>query len=351
MLEGIAIGDLHFDKLKTLFPDNHVQRVVSEIRKPLRYALDKGIVNVFFLGDVCETSRLSYESLCGLIELISEFDGKLNMYWILGNHDFDEHGVHSLQPLVTMFKCGLFKTTHIFDKPTKKLIDGIKVNFSSYPSTQEYKDAVNVGHFEVSGSTRDNGTRITKGHAVKFHWLMGHLHTPHSVGNVHYAGTLYQLNFGESLPKGFIHFKYYMKNGKLKSNISRIKNEPKFKLVNKVIETSKDFKSIEKDPDILYKLFINVGVEVPPSLMEDFPNIVKHDGFSNKKELSALQKDAFIELENQEVEEVSEEEYIKAFLKNKGRDKTQIKRGLKLLSQIKGKGDDKKSPKSRIDDS
>ena len=49
MLECVTVGDLHFDKLKKLFPDTHNQLFINELNKPMQYAVENGISYVFFL--------------------------------------------------------------------------------------------------------------------------------------------------------------------------------------------------------------------------------------------------------------------------------------------------------------
>jgi hypothetical protein len=94
----------------------------------------------------------------------------------------------------------------IYTKPAKLKIGGLKVQLLPYPYTEASPDAQLVlGHFAVSGSQRDNGMVITDGvePLPKATYVCGHLHKPHFVGNVRYPGTLFQRDFGASLPKSF----------------------------------------------------------------------------------------------------------------------------------------------------
>lgn len=336
MLDALAIGDIHLDKLSNLFPDNHLELQSFELDKAMHYAIKEGIKHVFFLGDVCENSRMSSDAEEVFMRFLGKWDGKLNSYFILGNHDWDEVGVHSLRPFVTMYEMGLFKTTHVLAKPEVRKIDGVKVNFQSYPGTTSYRDHVNIGHFEVSGSTRDNGRKIGKATDVrsKHLWIMGHLHTPHTVGDVWYSGTLYQMNFGESLPKGFMRVRAKMKDGALKYKVDRVKNDPRFKLINVRAESKKDLRVLDDNPLNRFRLIVKEGFDVPEDIMERYPNIVKREGYATKEEFESVVQEAFLEIKKQTIMLPPMEEMLTKFLVSKGATKQQIKRGRALLEKI-----------------
>lgn len=334
VFEGIFIGDIHLDKLSKLFPSSHVQLKFNEIEKPLNYALKKGIRDVIFLGDVCENYRLSYDSMCGFIKFLHKWDGKLKLHFILGNHDFAEDGVHSLQPFIEEQKLGLFKSVRFYTKQTVKDL-GIPVNFCPFPFTEGVDGALNVGHFEVSGSTRDNGRIIKEAHKVskRHRWVMGHLHTPHDVNKVHYTGTLYQLNFGESLPKYFSHVKARLSGKEVLTDIQRIKVDPAFKFFNVQVNSKSDLKVIEKNKLYLYKLFIHSDYELSEKDLLKYKNVVDVKGFSSKEELIALKDEEFIDIKEQSLILPSATENLKAYLKAKGTDKKTIERCLGIVKR------------------
>ena len=60
MLEFVGIGDMHYDKLNTLF-SNADELISKELTKPLRYAVDNGIKYAFIYGDLGEKARISYD--------------------------------------------------------------------------------------------------------------------------------------------------------------------------------------------------------------------------------------------------------------------------------------------------
>lgn len=336
----LAIGDLHLDKLKNLFPTNHLDIQFYELEKSIQYARKQGESHVVFLGDLCENIRLSQEAECKLIRFLLDLDKKMNVHIILGNHDFAENGNHSLLPFIELQRCKVFKNTKFYDTPTQENIDGVIHNFVPYPHKEGIKNAINYGHFEVSGSTRDNGTTIKKAIDVskKENWIMGHLHTPHDVGNVHYTGTLYQLNFGESLPKSFSIINAFTKKGKTKLDVERVRTAPAFRLITLEVYKEKDLKKIEKNPLYKYRLLADANFSTDIDIMDKHPNVVKIEGFKTKKELEALKQDSFIELTEQNLELPSVTAELEKFLREekKATDK-QIKRAFGIIRELKQK--------------
>lgn len=333
----ICIGDFHADKLKNLFPENHLDLQINEVKKAIDVAMRLGESHLCFLGDLSENIRLSVEAECKLIKFFLELDNKINVHVILGNHDFAENGNHALLPFFELQRQKVFSTINFYDKPTTKKIEGVLHNFCPYPFTEANPSAINYGHFEVSGSTRDNGTKIKKAHDIdeKENWIMGHLHTPHDVGNTHYVGTLYQLNFGESLPKYFSIVNGRTKNGKLKVKKERHLVSPAFKLINLAVENEKDLKKIDKNPLNKYRLLLSESFATDLDVMEKYPNVVKIDGYKTKQEMQALIEESFLEITEQRIELPSWKDELKIFLKNKQADKKTIKRALAIHNEIR----------------
>lgn len=335
-VDCIAIGDLHLDALTKHFPgDLSYQLQYFEIEKALDYAISSGIKHAIFLGDVSEHWQLSQLGQQYLNRLLVQYDGRIQMYWILGNHDFAEDGRHSFLPIIELLP--ILKTTRIFTSPETVSIDGVKFNFSPYPHKKEVANAVNVGHFEVSGSTRDNGHKIKSAHnpKPKALWIMGHLHTPHTVGSVYYAGTLYQLNFGESLPKGFLRIQARMRNGVLQHKITRIKNTPRFQFFNLPVESKEDLRKIQNNPLFLYKLFVSSEYDLPLSVLDSFPNIVDHKGFSNKKELEAMMDDTVLDIGEDNIPVFDDQSFISEDFTRQGFSAAEIARAEELIQTAK----------------
>ena len=286
MLEGVGIGDLHFDKLNKLFPKAD-DLIVAEVRKALDYAVDRDVHNVFFYGDVGDTARMSYEANLAFWDLLFQDDYRgLRFDVILGNHDFDEHGRHSLELLSWVHRhFGGERKLRVHTQPSVITMGGVPVQFLPYPYVKTRADCLNVGHFESSGSIRDNGMRISKGVSTKHLSLVGHLHTPHSVNRHYFSGTLYQTNFGESLPKKFHHFKVA---SDLTHKIKMVPNDPDFKLINLEIWGTKDLKKISPNPLHLYKVYVQEGVIMDETSFAPYPNVVKIIFFKTKGELKTL---------------------------------------------------------------
>ena len=287
MLEFVGIGDVHGDKLEKILPGVGNKWICREVRKPLNYALKKGIKHAFFYGDIGEYARWSYEFQMEFKNVLLDPKYKdLNQWLILGNHDWDEKGRHSLEVLVndlSLFKAhGLKLKIKVLTDLTDVEIDGVPVRFLPYPHTKTTGKALNVGHFEVAGSTRDNGRKIKDGVETNHLCVLGHLHTCHRVGNSFYSGTLYQTNFGEYLPKSFHHVKV---KDNLKHKVMNVPNDPEYKLLNVEVHSRKDLDQISDNPKVLHKLFVQDGMTIDPRDLEERPNVVKVNRFKDDKDL------------------------------------------------------------------
>lgn len=338
LFEFVTVGDPHLDKMENLFPANHLQLQVAELRKPFLYALERGVPNVVILGDVAHKDRLTEESRIALFSLLVEFDGKLDIHIILGNHDVAYEGFHSLQFFVELYEAGKFKTVHIYKKPVQKTINGVPVNFLPFPAIKAIESDVadrtlNFAHLERPGALRDNGIKIQKGHGIRqkddHTWVVGHLHTPQRLGRTYFSGTLYQTNFGESLPKSFLHGRVRVKNGKLLEKIVQVPNDPAFKLFNLRIEKRSDLDAIQDNPLYLYKLFIKKGVKIDFDLSTRYKNLYNTPStYTNEAELLEQQQEVAMVIENDLTGGLLDE------LREKGASKWQRKRGTAIVNEI-----------------
>jgi len=286
MIEIVGIGDLHFDKLEKLLPEVGNRFVAKELQKPLDYALKNGIPYVFLYGDIAETARMSYESQILFYSVLFNPEYKdLKQWIILGNHDLDEKGRHSLEVLKGILKWNKTKNIQVIVSTEDTEIEGVPVRFLPFPDNKTSSKRLNVGHFESKGAKRDNGRVIKEGVETDHICVVGHLHTCHRVNKTYYSGTLYQTNFGESLPKSFHHIKI---NEDLKYKVINVPNDPEFKLFNQKIWSRKDLKSISKKSTHLYKLFIQEGVRLDPDDLAGYDNVVRIKRFSDEKDLKLL---------------------------------------------------------------
>lgn len=291
MLDVIGIGDLHFDGplAKHLSTMTLHDMIVAEVQVAIKYARENGIRDTIFYGDIGHKPLLSVESTLAFAHLLQAYPKQ--RFWIItGNHDLEQKGVHSLRLL--KFMCQWMPNVKVLDKPTTCTIGGEQVRFLPWPHSETEEGALNVLHIEVSGSKWDTGRaaktelRIPKRHFC----VAGHLHTAQVVKNVHYSGTLYQTNFGESLPKYFHHIRYEGGEGEAKL----VRHHPTVTLHNIVIRSKKDFKAIPEDPNSLCKVFVHQGVEIDPDAFDKLPNVVKTNSFKTKEELTVLLTEDFV---------------------------------------------------------
>lgn len=346
MYHAINIGDAHFDKLNTHLGEKGNLVIGSEYHKVYRYAIDNAIPYVVWLGDVADKARLSYQAHEVLLEILAKYDGQVTTFIILGNHDYDEEDCYSLQLIEKMYTLGLFKTVHIITKPEQRMLGGVCVNFLPYPATEPlpppdgYDAAtVNYGHFEVPGAIRDNGMRI-KGESAESDgnvYIIGHLHTPHDVGNKHFVGTLYQTNFGESLPKSFTESMFRVKNGVLKKKLTRHPNDPNFKLFNITIETVEDLKQCKSsNPLHFFKLFIKEDVVLPDDWLAKNPQVLYTNHFKTEKDLKELVCDTLM-IDEDDEDSSAVDDRVEQYLTNHTKaTPEQVKRGLEILNRITG---------------
>jgi len=290
VLNCILIGDLHLDGMQADLGAKANSLQMREVAKAEAWAVANGIPEVVYLGDLCNRHVLTYDGHLLLHAQWSKYPHLIRRV-ILGNHDFAEDGVHSLRLLSTLRP---LPNVHVYDKPTTEDIGGVTVNFLPYPYPDvdwggELDGCINVSHFEVKGARQDNGaqSRSTKGVPKGTVWMMGHLHTPHDVGSVHYVGTLYQKTFGESLPKSFTWLK--AKAGdKLKTKVERVPVDPAFKLITLDIEEEDDLKQIDSNPLTKYKLVVSQAVGLSDQFLSSHPNVVRHNSYRTKDERAML---------------------------------------------------------------
>lgn len=345
MLHGIAIGDLHFDKLRNRFPGRDLELQYQAINSALTYAYKNGIKYVFFLGDIGEgykdfTGKLvmSSDAHVMLLRIIRQWDKKLRLIFYNGNHDHTELGSSTLDMFLEMYRHKMFETTSFHDKYTELKLGGERVNILPFPVVKpdSKKPALNFAHYEVSGAVADSGRKINSDHKHDYKdmiFIQGHLHTPQKVRNHYYPGTLYQTTFGESLPKGFAEFKYEAETSTFKYRF--VETDPPFKLINLRVYKRSDLKKLVNDPNILYKLFIDESVKVKPSDLAPFSNIENQLTFGSEEEASSLEFAEFM-IENQELE-FQYDDALEEALKARGASKQDVEACKVVLSAFKNK--------------
>lgn len=279
--EAVCTGDWHLAGLAKHFID-HLDRQMFEVDKMYQYAINNGINHVVVCGDISDTPNMPEAAYIALINHLKKYDGHINTYYIAGNHDFSDINKTSMDLLNVLYKKGFFKTFHLFLKPEERIIDGVPINFLPYPCLRAPKSDVphlNFSHIEYNGCIGDNGrplktTREFKQNKGDFN-VSGHVHQYQYIKSKRaiFTGNPYQKNFGESLPKGFVHIKARATKEQIEFRHKFIDIKPDFQFINLRIETRRDFGKLQASDSFRYKLWIAPGVEVPKDLRIKFPNI------------------------------------------------------------------------------
>ncbi len=300
-LRGVVTSDWHLGGMGKVFPNGGAtKRQLAEVRKVYKYAGDNAIEHVFVPGDISDKTVLS-EHLIALISLLLQYDDHFFTYYTVGNHDFHSVDVSesgeeiasktSMDVLKLLVDNGFLKRFKLFYQPETIKIDGVNVCFMPFPHTEVIKSSkppLVFAHIEMAGAIGDNGRVLKHGNDDKFirrpgdFIFSGHIHQNQYLKKKRFAycGTLFQKNFGESLPKGFIDFNAKYVNGKLVVSHEFIRNKPGFILQEKLIQESADWDTLVKDDSLRYKILIGEGVVVPKNVMKEFPNIIYLNGAS-----------------------------------------------------------------------
>lgn len=236
MLSFLTIGDLHLDRLASIFT-NHLELQFGLIEQAIQFAISKQIKHVFFLGDIANSPKLSLEASLHLLRFLVKYDKQLNLHFILGNHDYNRIGVHSLVLFEYLSKC-MFQTVVIHSQPDSMG----RVNFLPFPHHLALSEgSINIAHIERNGAQMDNGFTITNGIDPDGNWwISGHLHTKQKIGKTWYPGTLYPLSVMEKGPKGFAYFWF---NGELHAKWHKVET---FKLPErKIIQRERERPIVE----------------------------------------------------------------------------------------------------------
>lgn len=327
-LHGAAIGDLHLDKLRDRFP-NHIDLQIASVERALEHCYRRGIQHVFFLGDIGEGKKdftgklvMSTEAQVALFRLCLKWGKKLTLHFYTGNHDFSDLGSSTLDLFLELSRSKSIRASFYGAETTLRLND-VTVNILPYPCTKPTRKvaALNFAHYEVAGAMSDSGRTVhsEEKHAYRDQvFIQGHLHTAQKVRNHYYPGTLYQLNFGERLPKGFAEFKYSAHGFKYKW----VEQEPPFRMLNVRVTKRSDLKTLQRSPLILYKLFIDESVTIKPSDL-DGVTIVNQLTYGSEEEATALEHAEFV-MSNQELE-FDMGSALNDMLKERGLTKAEIK--------------------------
>lgn len=296
-LHAISTSDWHLEGLTKLFPNDHLQRQFHELTKIYEYALDNGINHVFIPGDISDTYSMKDETYIELVMFFKKYDGIINSYYSIGNHDHKEGSKTSIDLLHLLCVQGFFKTLKIYKNPEQLVIDGVVVNFIPFGSKESIpnkKPCLNFVHESYDGAVGDNGrTMKVKNEfqsSEKDFAVSGHIHQYQHLKRkrVVLNGNPYQKNFGESLPKGFIEFTAYYKNKKLIFKHEFINNRPDFTLESVLIRKQKDFAKLSSEDNIRYRLYVDPSVVIPIDLRMKYANVAQILDSGGKKKIKEL---------------------------------------------------------------
>lgn len=290
MLDALATSDWHFGGQNVALGHDATDRQLREIRKVYEYAAEHGIKHIFVPGDISDTSKLDDHTLISLISLILEFE-TIKTHYVLGNHDMEHIKKTSLDVLHVLSERGLFKNFKVYNSPAVVKIEGISCCMLPFPNLsvlKTSKPALVFAHVETPGAVGDNG-HVLRGtdkliRQTGDYVISGHIHQHQILKKKRfmYVGSLYQKNFGEALPKGFIRLRAKYVSGKLVVTTEFVNSVPNFVLQTKVINEISDWDSLKQDDNIRYKILVGEGIIVPRDLVKDFPNIVYINGASSR---------------------------------------------------------------------
>lgn len=328
MLSAVVTGDWHLDAyhmsniLNPYFDGRtDIDMQMSEIGKPFEYALENGIQHVFVVGDIGHKHVLTAEAHDAVLRLLLHYDGMLDIHILLGNHDVNDIRSNSMSLLSTLAQYKKFSSTYVYFKPVNKIIDGVSVNILPFPYTvpTTKKPSLNFCHLTFRGSKNDNGN-IAKGGDIdvggsKSYWVSGHLHGYQKSGKYVYCGSPTQITFGETLPCGFIELD--AEPDPLRVSHKFVNSRPALRLVNERIGCRDDWANLVDEKGLLYKVWVEQDVVIPTDIRVRYPNIMAIVG-------DTPQVQDFIA--TQDVQEVSVDTGLKAYLLEKGlSDKQAIK--------------------------
>jgi DNA repair exonuclease SbcCD nuclease subunit len=168
---------------------------------------DKGITDIFFLGDFFHyRSDISVSTLHVASQILKKLEN-FNMIFIVGNHDSfykDRSDVNSLSILSGR------KNIAVIDEPTDTVLYGKKITFLPWGADLDNLNTVDIlfGHLEIenfkmnSFKTCDHGAKsinlLSKANLV----MSGHFHLrderKYNDGKIVYVGNPFEMDFGDA---------------------------------------------------------------------------------------------------------------------------------------------------------
>jgi DNA repair exonuclease SbcCD nuclease subunit len=202
MLEkSIILGDCHFD-------EKHGDAKLLKIQQHffdslIQYCVDNEINRIYQVGDITHNrTSLSLNVQSSLLRIFMELEmNQIEMVYIIGNHDIfykDSREIFSME----VFEKAFPTTFKVIKEPTLLddiylvpwMVSGEKLN------VPQGARAI-IGHFEMKDfyvtKTFKSEHGLTKDQFKDIPVFSGHYHLKQDVGNIHYVGTPYQLDWND----------------------------------------------------------------------------------------------------------------------------------------------------------
>lgn len=297
-MDAIGIGDLHLTSSSgsgawaKYYAGDSDTAILNEAQKAVDYGLERGITRIFMYGDTCDSPKMSYQAHEALYKFFAR-NSQCKFYVILGNHELLSAGSkHHALSLFQAFHSAL-PHVKVIDHPVNAKIEGALVRFLPYPEASFSKDALNICHIDVAGSTMDSGIKSKSTIDPKEYVIVaGHIHTAGQVRNCYYSGTMIQTNFGESEQKYFHHIHF---NSVDDYEINLIPTHPEFLLRTLIVKSQADIdKAIKQAQEarekIVWRVIVSDGadVDLSSSDLSSKLNIVQVKSFKTKQDLQEL---------------------------------------------------------------
>ena len=286
-MDVIAIGDLHIGKpqLTGLFGDDIYRLQMEPVREAFNFAVESSVDKVVFLGDVFDKPQPTVKGLLSLLELLFEFDGKVQTHFITGNHDIESAGKpHSMSLLQKLSGHNRFQSVFVHDEPYASRWSGVPVRLCPWGYSDPGKAALCFGHFARPGAVRDNGYFVkddkdaVEDEKERATWIVGHLHTAQKVDRTYFPGTLYQTNFGEAdEPKQFVRIRQAGKRrGQTKFKVTSHRVKRPFSLATVNIKKTSDWVgTLPNKRRIKHRVLHHPDIRQPDTFLANNPSVVE----------------------------------------------------------------------------
>ena len=202
------IGDLHFG-MKEDYP-KFVDYQWDIFNESIETIYASGIKTVILLGDITDNRRyITYPTLKRLSSGLIYPD--INYIIIVGNHDCFYKNTNKLNSIRELF--GNFNNVKIIDcEPETILIDNNECLFVPFITNDNYDMCLSAiknsssdycfGHFDLNGAIMSKGitseSPLNVDNFVHFTKVFsGHFHTPQTIKNFIYVGSLFQLTWND----------------------------------------------------------------------------------------------------------------------------------------------------------